>query len=355
MKVFLRLAVTTVLGLSAAGVALAASPDPVALEAVEGAEDSQAYAPYYAAGSDELASDETTAGTPCEKLLDCMGCCCPTWYVSAGAIVLHRNRPDPGTIVAANPAGTRFASPSDFNFGWNWGPDITVARRMATGNIWEGRFFSSVGSSATNSFVAPGNFIGVGFTGPGGTVFNGNYFTRLYSTELNWKRPIGDQLKFIAGFREIELRDQMSYTLNNNVATGQYNYNNHLWGGQLGADWALLNTSRRLQVNVAGKAGLYGNLSDGGIYEFSGNNAIGSFTGRKWANAFVGDLGISGAYFLTQHVALRGGYQLLWISDVALAGDAASRSLTNPSLLRTVDHSGQLFYQGATMAVDVIW
>jgi hypothetical protein len=308
------------------------------------------------ASFDNPATDGTSPGaSSCQELIDCM-CCCPTWYVSAGVIVLHRNRPDPGTIVASNPgAGTRFASPSDFRFGWNWGPDITLARRMASGNIWEGRFFSSDGANATHSFVAPGNFIGVGFTGPAGTRFDGDYVTRLYSTELNWKHSLSNQLKFIAGFREIELRDQMTYKINTNVATGQYSYNNHLWGSQLGADWAVLNRSRPLQINVVGKAGLYGNLSDGGIYEFAGNNFIGSFTGRKWANAFVGDLGISGAYFLTQHVALRGGYQLLWLSDVTLAGDAASRSLLNPSLLRTVDHNGQLFYQGATAALDVVW
>ena len=70
--------------------------------------------------------------------------------------------------------------------------------------------------------------------------------------------------------------------------------------------------------------------------------------------AFVGEIGATTAYQVTRHFAVRGGYQLLWLGDVALAGDAASRSLLNPSLLRTNNYS-DLFYQGATTGIDFAW
>ena len=98
-----------------------------------------------------------------------------------------------------------------------------------------------------------------------------------------------------------------------------------------------------------GKAGVYGNADNGGITEFGPvGRPIGSFIGQGSSTAFVGELDFMAAYTLTSHIAVRGGYQLLWLSDLALATDAASRSLTNPGLLTTVSDSDHLFYQRQT-------
>lgn len=118
----------------------------------------------------------------------------------------------------------------------------------------------------------------------------------------------------------------------------------------------MTNRCNPLQIDVVGKAGVYGNANDGGITEFGPvGTRIGSFIGRGSSTAFVGELDFTAAYTLTDHIAVRGGYQLLWLSDLALATDAASRSLLNPSLLRTVSDDGHLFYQGATVAIDFVW
>ena len=99
---------------------------------------------------------------------------------------------------------------------------------------------------------------------------------------------------------------------------------------------------------------MYGNVADGGIFEYQGNNFIGSFVDRDSTTAFVGEIDLTLGYRLTQHVTLRSGYQLMWLDNVALAGDAASRSLLNPSLLRDIDYDS-LFYQGATTGIDFVW
>ena len=126
MTVYLRLAAAVALGLSTAGGAWAATPIEDALQVSAG---SEAYAPYFASAAStavennavahvsagEVATEEASTGacTDCEELLDCM-CCGPVWYASVGTIILHRSRPSEGTTVAANPAGTRFASASQF-------------------------------------------------------------------------------------------------------------------------------------------------------------------------------------------------------------------------------------------------
>lgn len=280
-------------------------------------------------------------------------CCPPIWYASVGAVILQRSRPAPGIVVATNPGGAEISNADDFDFAWSAGVDVTLARRLGNGDILEARFFQ-VDSNDTNTFVTPSGFIGAGFTGPGGTNFAGEYITRLYSTELNYRRAWSDQLTILGGFRMLEVNDDMIYRLNGNVATGQYEYNNYLYGAQIGADLALTDRANPFQLNVVGKAGYYGNFVAGGIFEFQANNFIGSFTGQETFSAFVGEVGISGAYQITSCLAVRAGYQLLWVNNVALGSDAAARSLLNPSLLNNVE-TGDLFYHGATIAVDVVW
>lgn len=300
----------------------------------------------------DLACDDSAA---CGDGVDCGDACgCgPTWYASAGAVFLKRSRPNEGVVVAGNPSGAPFSRASDFGFDWEAGVDVALARRFAGGTIVEARYFG-VDSTAYSTFVAPGTFIGAGFTGPGGTNFNGKYLTMLDSTEINLRRSVNDRLSLLGGFRWVELKDEMFYKLAGNVATGDYEYNNHLYGGQLGASLNLGQPARRLLANVETKAGVYGNVADGGIYEFQGNNFIGSFAGSDTKAAFVGEIDLTLGYRLTQNITVRGGYQLLWIDNVALAGDAGSRSLLNPSLLRGVEFNS-LFYQGAMTGIDFVW
>src|SRR5437868_193752 len=100
MTVFLRITAAITIGLGAAGGAFASIEKPPQESDVP-----ESYAPYYASASssaveesalvsasvNELVIDDasTSACTACEELL-CDVCCPATWYVSAGAIVLHR-------------------------------------------------------------------------------------------------------------------------------------------------------------------------------------------------------------------------------------------------------------------------
>ena len=308
------------------------------------------------------ASPATSSGTDqnscgcCDDGCSCMDCCTPLWNVSLGEVILHRDRPSDGTIVGANPGGgsPAFSRGSDFDFGWDAGPEISIARRIGCDNALEVRYFNCYGGAATQ-FVTPGNFIGAGFTGPGGTTFVGHDFTKLDSFEINWRHQAWDQLVLLAGFRALDLRDDLAYKIAGNVATGDYFYDNHMYGGQLGADWALTRPCNPLQLGMIFKAGVYGNADHGGITEFSGNTPIQSFLGQGATAAFVGELDFLASYNLTDHIAVHGGYQLLWLTNLALSPDAASRSLVNPSLLRTVSDDGRLFYNGATFGVDITW
>jgi hypothetical protein len=69
--------------------------------------------------------------------------------------------------------------------------------------------------------------------------------------------------------------------------------------------------------------------------------------------AFVGEIGITGAYQMTPHIALRGGYQLLWIQGVAIATEqvGATTLLTRSS----IDTGGGEFFHRALAGLEFTW
>jgi opacity protein-like surface antigen len=273
----------------------------------------------------------------------------PSWWVYAGGIVLQRSRPAAGTTVAGNPSGVPFASGSDFQFDRKAGFDVSAGIRVWGPFAIDARYFSVNEAEALHNFVTPGNFIGAGFTGPGGTTFTGRYRSNLDSAEANLRYNITqfDRLTILAGYRWIGFNDRMSYKLNGNVATGVYEYMNHLRGAQVGAEFNVFDRSFPFQVTFIGKVAFVTTSAEGGIREFQGNNFIGSFLGQDKEKSKVYEGAINGSYNLTKNVALRVGYQYLKLDKVATGSDAAARSLLNPSLLRTVQYNS-VHYQGVT-------
>lgn len=379
MTAFLKAAAAIVLGSVVAGAAFASSAMERAFDLSAWSEDcalpsATASSPITRAGDVQLASDNQPVSaasdsanqnscsscTSCPQsdcCSQCACCCCPPlWYVSAGTVILHRDRPDAGAITAADPSLTPFSTGRDFDFGWNAGPDITLGRHLANGDSIEGRFFDDDGAEGTLSFRTPGSFVGPGFFGPPNTLITARYLTQLYSSELNYRHQLTNRIDFLTGFRWIELSDDLRYNIAGGAGFDEFRYDNHLYGAQVGADWALTDHCSRLQLSAVGKAGLYGNVTDGGTYVLQVSNPPSiKFTGDDTTTAFVGELNFTAAYWLTNHMAIRGGYQLLWLDNLALSADAAARSMTDPTLLTKIENDGHLFYNGATAGIDFVW
>lgn len=279
----------------------------------------------------------------------------PGGYVSIGGVIFKRSDPKGGTIVAANPGGAPFSTSGDYDFGWKAGIDASAGINFwGTEGIEARALYYDTGT--TFQFTTPGNFIGAGFTGPGGTLFQSEYDTKLTSFEVNWRhRMFDDQLTLLAGVRSIGVNDNLHIHLNTNVAHGHYDYDNDLLGGQVGAEWAVFKPSDPFQLNLVGKIGVYSLHSEGGIYEFQGSNFIGSFTNEFSKVAYAGEVGVTAGYHLTDNIVLRGGYQLLWLDKVSLGSNAAAVSLLNPSLLRGDVARDSLMFHGFNVGVTLTW
>lgn len=275
----------------------------------------------------------------------------PSQYFSVSALALSRDLSNTGAIIAANPAGTPFLTGDDFDFGLSAGIDASFGFTVFGDEVIEARLMYSE-MEAGNTIVTPGNFIGVGFTGPGGTTAASEYDTTFVSGEVNWKHRYNDRVTVLAGLRGFDIDDTLRTVLNANVATGLYEAENSLLGVQIGAQMALVDGPGPLKLDLSGKVGVYDNDSNAGIREFAGNNFIAEFqSGRVNETSYAAELGLTVSYQLTDRTDLTAGYHLLWVDKVAMAGTAASGSLMNPSLLRTNVFRDELLMHGVSIGI----
>jgi hypothetical protein len=80
-------------------------------------------------------------------------------------------------------------------------------------------------------------------------------------------------------------------------------------------------------------------------YSTNGSVAVGH-------TSFLGELAIKATYHLTEHWSVYGGYQLMWLEGVALAGDGVAAMYSGDSeMIKT----GAAFYHGALAGAEFRW
>jgi hypothetical protein len=272
-------------------------------------------------------------------------------------VILHRSRPD-SAVVATPPTGTPgvLINASDLNdFGWDNGVDATIGRRMDNGLIVEGRFFNDESAEAHSDIPAVTTFriAGIGVTILGGGALHNTYTTDLSSGEINVGTCVTPGCTFFTGFRWIELHDQLNVALAGtglNIST--WDENNHMYGGQIGTNILFTNPCSPFQFTGTLKAGAYGDVAD--------NDFTSQVVSRARSNetqlSFVGEVDFTALYHVTKHVGVYGGYQVLWIDDVAIAGDQAPTTVQAVGGTRSpINTDGRVVYDGVNTGVDFTW
>lgn len=283
----------------------------------------------------------------------------PSVYATVGPALFQRSNPEGGAIVRANPGpAPTFLSSGNYDFGWKAGIDATVGLRLTKSSAIEARLLNFDSNDRFN-VVTAGNFIGAGFTGPGGTNIASQYTTKLRSREISWRQALfsegrfADRVDLLGGLRRITLGDDATYVLNAGVATGQYLYRNRFAGAQIGADVSLLPPSSRFQINIVGKAGRYFGDSHGGINEFAGVVPIGGFGRRESENVTGLEGAISARYHFTNSLTGHVGYDIFALKNVGLASNNASTSITNPALLNGNVFRDDIIFKGLNIGLTM--
>jgi hypothetical protein len=324
--------------------------------------------------TDKPASPQITTGVetrPEEKEQACLchgrGCglcagtscgCRPNWTFQADGMVLFRSAADSRALVQSF-AGQELLNTSELDSNFKPGMRFALARRLCDHWDVELAYMQADDFRATDTtlhsgwmyFSAP-NFLALS-QGPAAGM-NFTYTSRLYSTELNFKRHVGPAVALLGGFRWIELSEEFSGNFVQQSGTTPFwitDVNNHLYGLQLGTEVKLWDRGGPLSVLGTGKAGVYYNDADQtGESPYTSNAAA----ANEVCTSFVGELDITASYRLSRHVALRAGYEVLWLTSVALAPEQVDATNFAGSLA-AVNAGGDAVYHGFLGGVEVIW
>jgi hypothetical protein len=299
--------------------------------------------------------DRPAAAEDCGGCESACSCCEPCWTVSAGSIILHRSKARTETLVENGRTGAELANVGDFDLGWAAGPQVELTHRLNP--CWDIslRYFQVDGWNAERRLADAGNLRVPMVSDDPADFFDtafARYSSRLYNTELNLKRQCGERLRLLAGFRWVELHEQISSGAYSQALEGTFDVGtaNHLYGFQMGAEADLYECGPwRLDGFV--KAGVYGNTIRMNVRGQGTNFDLeGAATERR--TSFLGELGLMAKYRLGCHWSAYGGYQVMWIEGVALAGDsvAAFRQASADMLL-----NGTAFYHGAVVGLECSW
>jgi len=181
----------------------------------------------------------------------------------------------------------------------------------------------------------------------------------IQSAEINLRRGSGI-VTWLAGFRWVEWNGTLDVRSSSmlgedlvSVGTG-----NDLYGGQLGADVLLWQGWRGLQVNALGKAGVFYNTAYQNTSANVSTQPPYAGTARSAADqtAFFGELGINGAWWITDCLAWRVGYSFFWLSGVATPAEQLSLvDVTVSPATSGINTDGSVFLQGVTTGIEARW
>jgi hypothetical protein len=300
---------------------------------------------------------DTGCGDCCDLGNAC--CCGPVWSVRAGAVILERSRPKRQRVIEdRNGPADRDGFTDAFDFGWEGGPDVTITRWLRNGNGIEVRYFGALEWDADASWTSDTGWAiptNPPRTGTGVAIIDADYISRLNSTEVNYRQAPNDRISWLAGFRWIELHEELNVDADfgANMTDIGWNVDNHLYGGQAGAEVLLLDRGGPFQLTSWFKGGIFGNDADN---DFTLNQSVGpdlAFKTEKGDVTFLGDIAFLGRYRLNDNISLNSGYQLLWLDGVALASEQIFA--TNVVSGGGIDTDGFVFYHGALLSMDIIW
>ena len=338
-------------------------------------------------GEDSTASlSETIADQPqgagCCDVGDCRSYCCPRWTAAADFIVFERLGNANQTLVERVPlnkdpfttTGVEALNSSDFRQGFAGGPRLDLIRHGDCGYDVELSYFQIDGWSSDRSIGPDDPIDWLVMRSPGGFTQTNqtpklatqamvwDYATRLYDAELNLRWHPSSRLTVLAGFRWMELRENLVGTLDPPTFPDESGWTfwnatttNNLYGFQIGGDAQLFERGR-FSIGGLLKAGIFDNNAE----QTTEVSVIAKR--QRWASAstnhaaFVGETGLQCKYRVTQRLLLRAGYEAIWLQGVALAPGQVQETQTD---LRTisvqaigVNCDSGVFYHGATAGLE---
>ena len=284
--------------------------------------------------------------------LGCLSSCCTPaqcWEFGAGAVYLSRSlHPNLVMVRDLDAADTDLLNANDFDLGWAAGPNIYGILHGPGCNGLSFNYYSvdewsdgitltpTSGTPPYTLNLVPGTF----------DEYAANYRSELQSLAINGRRVCSDRLALIAGFRYMQIDEQLGISANGTAGTpnamGTIDTKNNLYAVQVGADATIIRHGRfaldgLFRVGVA-------NNDNSAVCRISTKTV--TFPGSDSAS-FIGEGIFRGKYCFGDHLSAYGGYQLLWLTNLALAPG----QLAGSGGASVVDDDS-VFYHGANFGIE---
>ena len=138
------------------------------------------------------------------------------------------------------------------------------------------------------------------------------------------------------------------------------NVGNNLYGGQVGADMRLWNRGGNWRINGIGKAGIFYNSasfqrSTAGFVTATGDDyPLGTVAATADQTAFFGEVGLNSTYWITNWLAWRAGYTVMWAAGVAVAPEQFPLNSFGDGTA-SINTNGSVLLHGVTTGIEARW
>jgi len=290
--------------------------------------------------------------------------CCSQIYGSIDAILLDR-KDSTRKAIALNSVNSTFAlQTTDPNFRWDHvAPKLTVGRLFCDWAI-EGSaiYIDNISAHADSSPSVFGNTaVFFGAQPIGSNYTNAQMRLDIYDGFHSYELNAVDTRSFfqmIYGVRYIEFREQLSVqsttlTGTSGASIGTYN---RMIGGQIGVRMEYMGELADFEFNL--KGGIYQNEANMGtnIRDFNNSTLLRSTHNDGQNEAYLAEMNLFLTHRLTNNVKIRYGYQLIYITEIALAPDQIDENRTATNLTGFLpDAHGDMFMRGFTAGAEFRW
>lgn len=322
-----------------------------------------------APGQDGTAIDcPATCGCLPPHVLDPLGQD-PLWSGRTEALLLWRGSPQAAPLFE-NLAGASVLDAADFGSGMAAGPRFSIFRHTGDDGAIEFTFLRVQSFQADESLPrTDGGYLETGhgiYCCPSTTELNvvsGGLSSSLQSFELNRRLPTEGGWQWLTGFRWVQWNESLGLRTEygNEQISFMDRYDtstfNDLYGWQVGGDSILYGLGGPFRIEGLGKAGVYYNNAAQRSASMTtamlppSTLAVGTDTARA---AFVGEVGLTAVYDLTDWLSVRAGYAAFWLGGIATAANQLDRQelCADQPIHGATDTGGSVWVQGITLGLE---
>ena len=356
--------------------------------------------PIAAATAGEANSTGPPAGPEAPPLSRGVTDSTPRWAVSIEGIVLGRVGGINQTLVARVPGDVPFVATStfpgaevfssnQFSPGFSAGPKLSLIYHDESGYGAELSYFNIFDQSPSKAIGPDSPADWLVMKAPGifwqtqdfpNQAMAWSAATNLYNAEANGRFDLSGGVTMLAGFRWLQLNDNLQGTLApadrtaptwkqtnpgfnlfqvtpGTTPAGNYppfwntSTTNNLYGLQIGVDAKILELGR-FSLDGLIKVGLFDNHAEQST-GVSLQKVVHPSAATTNHAAFASEAGLQLKYQLIEGLALKAGYEALWLDGVALAPGQIRETLTLANVRALgVNRGSSVLFQGATFGLE---